>query len=109
MAITRKLNPRPPVARTVKAITIDPADRPTLVRVMRLRYARTSYHMKLRKMNRLKGGGSAWNSLEITIPKEICEVTGIGAGVSLCMEAYGDGRIRMYPAGDVLNAEDASI
>jgi putative transposase len=41
--------------------------------------------------------------------REIVEVTGVeavAAGITMCVEGYVDGRIRIFPAGDLLSRED---
>jgi hypothetical protein len=50
-----------------------------------------------------------WRSLEITIPRDIVELTGVEAGITMCVEAYVDGRIRIFPAGDLMSREDATV
>jgi hypothetical protein len=41
--------------------------------------------------------------MEITIPREIAEVTGVEAAMTMCIEGYADGRIRIFPAGDLMS------
>lgn len=50
--------------------------------------------------------GPKWETLEVTIPREICEICGYEAGMTVCLEAYVNGRIRMFPAGDLMSREE---
>ena len=63
-------------------------------------------------MRKLKGNRkspSQWQTIEISIPREIAEIAGWEVGMTIAQEAYGDGRIRMFPAGDLMSKEDAEI
>jgi hypothetical protein len=83
-----------------------PPDRPILVRTAVIRYAAPP------AMRQKTGHGKAphqWQTIEISIPREIAEIVGWEAGMTICQEAYVDGRIRMFPAGDLLSREEENI
>jgi hypothetical protein len=82
-------------------------DRPVLIRMVRMRYASNSRAAKKKRTHDRVDGPATWRSLEITIPREIAEVTGVEAGITMCVEGYVDGRIRIFPAGDLVSREDA--
>jgi hypothetical protein len=86
-----------------------PPDRPVLVRVVKLKYASNSQAARERGARNRDGRPAAWRSLEITIPREIVEVTGVEAGMSMCLEGYVDGRVKIFPAGDLMSREDAMV
>jgi hypothetical protein len=96
---------RSPVKRPARTIippdVVDgaPPERPILVRTVTLRQAGAWKKAK----------PTWWKMLEITIPREVIETTGLEAGMTMQMEAYRNGRIRMYPAGDILNREDEQL
>ena len=107
--------PAATASRTAKPILppIDLAtggpDRPVLIRTVKLRYASNSQAAQETGTRNRDGRPAAWQSLEITIPREIAEVTGVGAGITMCIEGYVDGRIRIFPAGDLVTREDAIV
>jgi hypothetical protein len=82
--------------------------RPVLVRQSKLRYA-TYSSQKPTKASELSKPEYVWKTLEITIPREIVESSGWEAGMTVCMESYVDGRIRMFPAGDVMERDEEQI
>lgn len=81
--------------------------RPVLVRNSKLRYATSAKQRTYKTKTGQKYGN--WLTIEVTIPREIVEITGWEVGMTLCMEAYVDGRIRVFPAGDVLSREEEKI
>jgi hypothetical protein len=83
-----------------------PPDRPIIVRISKVRFAASP---AMRKLKGNRKSPSQWQTIEISIPREIAEITGWEVGMTIAQEAYTDGRIRMYPAGDVLSREDAEI
>ncbi len=104
----------PAAYRTVKSMPPDvvdgaPPDRPVLIRMVRLRYASNSQAAREKGTHNRDGRPAAWRSLEITIPREIVEVTGVEAGITMCLEGYVDGRIRIFPAGDLMSREDEMV
>jgi hypothetical protein len=84
-------------------------DRPVLVRVVKLRYAANSNAANGKTTRTRASGPAGWRSMEITIPREIAEVTGIEAGMTMCVEGYVDGRVRIFPAGDLLSRDDTTV
>ena len=100
--------PPSPAARAAKTVTppLDPnaggPDRPVLMRMAKLRYA-----YRIRKPR--KKGMVVHTSALITIPKEILEVSGIEVGMTMMIEGYRDGRVRMFPAGDMMSREDQLV
>lgn len=84
-----------------------PPDKPILVRTSTLRYAAT--YKQLMRPKKSRGVGYQWNTLEITIPREIIEAAGWEQGMTICVEAYVDGRLRLFPAGDVLSRVEEEI
>jgi hypothetical protein len=104
-------SPAPAAYRTAKSITpsdvVDggPPDRPVLIRTVRLRYASNSQSAREKGTRNRDGRPATWRSLEITIPREIVEVTGVEAGITMCVEGYVDGRIRIFPAVDLVSKE----
>ena len=83
-----------------------PPTPPVFIRLAKVRYATSA------RQRSLTGSGkspSQWQSIEVNIPREIAEVTGIEAGMTLCLEAYADGRVRMYPAGDILSRDEEAV
>ena len=110
MAQRRSINH--PILRAGKATQppIDPvngpSERPVLVRVVRIRRSAYSERVKARHS---QSSFDRWVSLEITIPREIAEVAGLEAGATMCLEAYSDGRVRLYAAGDLMSREDKMI
>jgi len=83
-----------------------PPDRPVIVRLAKVRYATSA---RQRSLTRAGKSPSQWQSIEVNIPREIAESTGIEAGMMLCMEAYADGRIRLFPAGDILSRDEERV
>ncbi len=49
------------------------------------------------------------NVVKITIPRDCIEVSGLELGMTVVIEAYRDGRLRIFPAGDVTRKEDELI
>jgi hypothetical protein len=84
--------------------------RPAIMRQARLRFA-AKYHPgnKTRKASKHAPKPHEWKPLEISIPREVVESAGWEQGMMINMESYVDGRIRMYPAGDVLTREEEMI
>ena len=83
-----------------------PPDRPILVRHGTVRYAATYTPLTVKANHRYD---RKWKSIEVTIPREIAETAGWEAGMTICFEAYVDGRVRLFPAGDVLSREEEQI
>lgn len=77
-------------------------DRPVLMRLAKLRYA-------YRVQKARKKGNVVHTSALITIPKDILEVTGLEVGMTIMIEGYRDGRVRMFPAGDMVSREDKLV
>ena len=77
-----------------------------IVRLAKVRYATSA---RQRSLTRAGKSPSQWQSIEVNIPREIAESTGIEAGMMLCMEAYADGRIRLFPAGDILSRDEERV
>lgn len=119
-ALTPPQRPTYPIVRRAAKSILPPdvvdgaSDRPILVRNSRVRYAcgRTPKgKIKMALPRGLGPGrvpvlGPKWETLEITIPREIAEISGYEAGMTVCLEAYVDGRIRMFQAGDILSREE---
>ena len=84
--------------------------RPVIMRQNRLRYA-SKYHpgSKTRKARKNLQKPHEWKTVEITLPREVVESAGWEVGMMINMESYVDGRIRMYPAGDVVPAEEEMV
>ena len=107
--------PRRPAKSIIPPDVVDGvSDRPVLVRNTRIRYAagrEQSIKNQISKKVRVGARGvpklgPKWETIEVTIPREIAEIAGYEAGMTVCMEAYVDGRIRMFTAGDILSRED---
>jgi len=111
MANRRKNITRPILRRPAKAVlppdVVDGGtpDRPILMRQSVLRYAYRA--RKIWKGKPVKDGW--WQSLIVGVPREIIETAGWEPGMTLVMEAYVDGRVRMYPAGDVVSREEELV
>jgi hypothetical protein len=78
---------------------IDP-NRPIAIRTARLRYV---YGNKVKKHN---GRLQDWYPVIITLPRDIMESAGLEVGMTLVVEGYADGRVRMFPAGERLGKDD---
>lgn len=106
-SLSRSIIRRP--ARSVLAPdTVDgPSGPPVMLRFAKIRYANPPA-IKL-PAKAWRKPGHTWNSLEIVIPREIAEIAGFEAGMTLCMEVYGDSRVRMFPAGDVMSRDEEAI
>ena len=83
-----------------------PPDRPVLVRQAKLRYNRPNVTVQALRNYRKRFPDHQWRPVEITIPREIIETAGWEPDMTICMEAYVDGRVRMFPAGDRLSREE---
>ena len=77
-------------------------ERPVLVRLSTLRY---SYYKRVKRIR----GERVNSSAIITIPHEIMEVAGVQPGVTMVVEGYAKGIIRIFPAGDIMNREEEMI
>lgn len=116
----RSVRPAPPISRLQRASSAPSAevptadlsglapDRPLLIRPTKLRFAR-NLKSQIKTKRHTNPRVYRWQTMEITIPMEIVEVTGLEAGMTMVIEGYRDGRIRMYPAGDVVSREERLI
>jgi hypothetical protein len=87
-----------------------PPDRPAIVRQTKLRYASTWHkHKQTAASASWIKKPHVWRTVEIVVPREIVEVAGWTEGMTLCMEGYVDGRVRVFPAGDILNREEEMV
>src|SRR5208337_444147 len=113
----RPSHPPPAIARSAAKSLLPPTtpldsvsgslDKPVLTRTSTLRYQRSPNRGVSRSIRR--GGGPAWIPLAVTIPREIVEAAGFEAGMTMIVEGYKDGRIRIFPAGDMVSREDAMV
>src|SRR5208337_1285175 len=112
----RPSHPVPAIARSAAKSLLPPfpadpisgnPDKPVLTRTSTLRYQRSPNRVASRSIRR--GGGPAWIPLAVTIPREIVEAAGFEAGMTMIVEGYKDGRIRIFPAGDMVSREDSLV
>jgi hypothetical protein len=45
----------------------------------------------------------------LTIPREVALATGMEAGMTVVMEGYADGRVRVFPAGDLVTRSESEV
>ena len=126
---TPRSKPLPPRHLANRSATkLDPAtitdpntmlrDRPLLVRTGLLRYAYKDkdskgnkfgdkYRKSLAKSRKVIN--PRWMSICVTIPREIIEVCGLEQGMTMVIAGYLNRKVVIYPAGDVMKAEDLMI
>ena len=85
--------------------------RPILLRMVTLRFNVNPNTPHAQSRARLGKGEpmNRWMALEVTVPRAVVEVAGWEPGMTICVEAYTDGRVRMYPAGDMMSREEEMI
>ena len=110
---------RPIIARRAQSAAIMPPppvpgepETPTLIRLVKLRIGR-SLNKISERVPRIKPNPHPDREqrplLVVTIPQDIVELGGLGHGMNMVLEGYRDGRIVMFPAGDLMSREDSMI
>jgi hypothetical protein len=87
-------------------------DRPVVIRSAVIRYQRTRNKSEVkRSFNKTttKTGEPFWMPLMLTIPREVALATGMEAGMTVVMEGYADGRVRVFPAGDLVTRSESEV
>ena len=82
---------------------------PILIRNSKIRLAAGDPIRYQKAAWKTKKGSHVWKTLEITIPRPVVEVAGLEEGMTMVVEGYKDGVVRMFPAGDAMSREEELI